>query len=136
LHDDVSALYSFGYGLSYTTFEFSNLKLEKSMITKDESTRIYVDIKNSGKYPGEEVVQMYIRDLFSSVTRPVKELKGFQKIQLNPGEQKTVSIEILPEHLAFTNINMDYIVELGDFEIMVGNSSCDQDLHKIILKVI
>lgn len=135
LFDDISALYPFGFGLSYSKFGFSNLKLEKSTIHRNESTRVLVDVKNSGKYAGEEVVQMYVRDLFSSVTRPVKELKGFRKIHLEPGESKTVTIEILPEHLSFTNINKEYTVEPGDFEIMVGSSSRDEDLTKILLKV-
>ena len=78
---------------------------------------------------------MYIRDKVSSVTRPVKELKGFERITLAPGETKTVSLEITPEHLAFYNIDMKYVVEPGEFEIMVGNSSRDQDLQKVILRV-
>lgn len=136
LFDDISALYPFGYGLSYTEFSFSNLKLEKESIRRDESTRVVVEVKNVGKYAGEEVVQMYIRDLFSSVTRPVKELKGFKKIHLEPGESKTVTLEILPEHLSFTNINKEYVVESGDFEIMVGNSSMDENLTKVLLTVV
>jgi beta-glucosidase len=78
---------------------------------------------------------MYIRDKVSSVTRPVKELKGFERITLAPGETKTVSLEIAPEHLAFYDIDMKYVVEPGDFEIMVGNSSRDQDLQKVTLRV-
>ena len=78
---------------------------------------------------------MYIRDLFSSVTRPVKELKGFQKVSLKPGESKTVTLEITPDSLAFYDINMKYVVEPGDFEIMVGNSSRDEDLQKVVLTV-
>jgi len=136
LADDISALYPFGYGLSYTSFSISNLRLEKSTIRVDESTKAYVDVTNTGSREGEEVVQMYIRDLFSSVTRPVKELNGFKKISLKPGETKTVSLEILSEHLAFTNINMNWTVEPGEFEIMVGSSSRDQDLIKILLNVI
>jgi beta-glucosidase len=135
LFDDVTPLYPFGYGLSYTRFSFSNLRLEKSTICPDDSTRALVDVKNTGKHRGEEVVQMYIRDLVSSVTRPVKELKGFKKICLEPGESKTVALTIAPEHLAFININMEYTVEAGDFEIMVGNSSRDEDLEKVILHV-
>ena len=96
---------------------------------------MYINVKNTGKVAGTEVVQLYIRDLVSSVTRPVKELKGFKKISLNPGESAAVSLTILPEHLAFTNINMEYIVEPGEFEVMVGSSSRDEDLQKIILKV-
>ena len=135
LFDDISALYPFGFGLSYTTFSFTALRLEKSSIRKDEPTRVLVDVKNTGRRAGGESVQMYIRDLFSSVTRPVKELRGFKKIYLEPDESKTVALDILPEHLAFTNIDMEYGVESGDFEIMVGNSSRDQDLAKTILHV-
>ena len=88
-----------------------------------------------GHRAGDEVVQMYIRDKVSSVTRPVKELKGFQRITLEPGKTKTVSLDITPEHLAFYNIDMKYVVEPGEFEIMVGNSSRDQDLQKVLLRV-
>lgn len=136
LQDDVSPLYPFGYGLSYTKFLLSNLQIEKSIINKDESTFVSVNVKNIGKYVGEEVIQLYIRDVFSSVTRPVKELKGFKKIRLEPGETQKVEIEILPEHLAFTDINMEYKVEPGSFEIFVGTSSRDEDLMKVLLTVI
>jgi beta-glucosidase len=136
LKDKISALYSFGYGLSYTTFQFSNLRLENSTIKPGESTRALIDVKNTGNREGREVVQLYIRDMFSSVTRPVKELKGFEKINLKPGESKTVALTISPESLAFTDINMDYVVEPGEFVIMVGNSSKDEDLQKVILNVI
>ncbi|HCA80650.1 MAG TPA: beta-glucosidase [Bacteroidetes bacterium] len=135
LFDDISALYPFGYGLSYTNFLYSNLKLERARIGKFESTRVLVDVKNTGTRAGAEVVQMYIRDLISSVTRPVKELRGFRKIFLKPGETATVSLDILPEHLAFTNIDKEYVVEAGDFAIMVGCSSRDQDLMNTILHV-
>ena len=135
IFDDITPLYPFGYGLSYTTFKFSNLRLEKSTICKDESTKVLVDITNTGKHRGEEVVQMYIRDLVSSVTRPVKELKGFKKIRLEPGEAKTVTFNLSPEHLAFTNIDKKFMVENGDFCIMVGNSSKDEDLLKVLLQV-
>ncbi|MGE5486657.1 MAG: fibronectin type III-like domain-contianing protein, partial [bacterium] len=93
------------------------------------------DVTNTGKREGTEVVQMYIRDVVSSVTRPVKELKGFRKVTLKPGETKTVEIEITPELLAFYDINMKYVVEPGDFEIMVGNSSRNEDLQKVTLQV-
>ena len=127
-----SALISFGLAAS----DFLNLRLEKSTIRIDESTRVFIDIVNTGLREGEEVVQLYIRDLFSSVTRPVKELKGFEKIKLKPGEISRVALPITPESLAFTNIDMEYTVEPGDFEIMVGNSSRDEDLQKVILHVI
>ena len=135
LFDDVSPLYPFGFGLSYTTFSFKKLRLAKKKIRPGESTRVLVDVTNSGKRPGTEVVQMYVRDRVSSVTRPVKELKGFQKILLRPGETQTVAIEITPESLAFYDIRMKYVVEPGEFEIMVGKSSRDADLQKVILTV-
>ena len=94
-----------------------------------------MDVTNTGKRAGSEVVQMYIRDLVSSVTRPVKELKGFQKIFLKPGETGTVAIDIKPESLAYYDVKMNFGVEPGDFEIMVGNSSRDQDLQRVILSV-
>jgi beta-glucosidase len=135
LFDEITPLYPFGYGLSYTTFSLTNLRLEKTAMRSKESTRVLIDVKNTGKYQGEEVVQMYIHDLFSSVTRPVKELKGFKRVDLKPGEVKTVAFEITPEHLAFTNIDKKYTVEPGDFEILVGNSSRDQDLARVILRI-
>jgi beta-glucosidase len=136
LSQDIQPLFHFGFGLSYTTFTFSNLKLEKSSIRINESTKVFVDVKNTGTRAGQEVVQLYIRDLISSVTRPVKELRGFKKISLQPGEVKTVALTISPEHLAFTNIDEKYVVEPGDFEIMIGNSSRDSDLQKVTLTVL
>ncbi|HQT91861.1 MAG TPA: glycoside hydrolase family 3 C-terminal domain-containing protein, partial [Candidatus Kryptobacter bacterium] len=136
LFDDITPLYSFGYGLSYTRFGFSNVRLEKSTIAPDETTRVLVDITNNGKITGQEVVQMYIHDVVSSVTRPVKELRGFSRITLKPGESKTVAFTISPELLRFTAIDMVSTVEAGDFEIMVGNSSRDEDLKKVILHVV
>jgi beta-glucosidase len=135
LFDDVSPLYPFGFGLSYTTFALKNVRLKKKSISVKDSTQVLVDVTNTGKRAGAEVVQMYVRDCVSSVTRPVKELKGFQKIFLQPGETKTVALEITPESLAFFDINLKYTVEPGEFEIMVGNSSRDEDLQKIILTV-
>ena len=135
LFDDVSPLYPFGFGLSYTTFAFKNPRLAKNKIRRNESTRLLVDVKNTGKRAGAEVVQMYVRDCVSSVTRPVKELKGFQKISLRPGEAQTVALDITPESLAFYDIHMKYVVEPGEFEIMAGNSSRDTDLQKVILTV-
>jgi beta-glucosidase len=135
LWDDVSPLFAFGYGLSYTTFEISNARLADAAIARDGKTQVQVDVKNTGEREGAEVVQMYIRDLFSSVTRPVKELKGFKKVSLKPGESVTVTIDITPDLLSFWDINMEYVVEPGDFEIMVGSSSRDEDLTKLILKV-
>ncbi len=136
LFDDISALYPFGYGLSYTSFCFTNVRLEKSVIGLDESTKVLVDVKNSGSRAGDEVVQVYIRDVVSSVTRPVKELKGFKKVSLKPGESQSIAFTVSPEQLSFTNVDKDFVVEAGDFEIMVGNSSRDQDLTKVMLHVV
>ena len=135
LFDEVSPLFAFGYGLSYTTFKIQNVRLEKKTIRTSGSTRVFADVTNTGKREGAEVVQMYIRDAVSSVTRPVKELKGFQKVTLRPGEKKTVSFEITPDLLSFYDINMKYVVEPGEFFIMVGNSSRDEDLSKVTLTV-
>jgi beta-glucosidase len=135
LFDDVSPLYAFGYGLSYTTFELENARLVKSRIAKKRSTQVLVDVVNTGNRAGSEVVQLYIRDLVSSVTRPVKELKGFKRVWLEPGERTTVTLDITPGALAFFDVNMKYVVEPGDFEIMVGTSSRDADLTKLALRV-
>ncbi|MGH7497201.1 MAG: glycoside hydrolase family 3 N-terminal domain-containing protein [bacterium] len=135
LFESIEPLFAFGYGLSYTQFRFGAPRLENTVMRPDESTRVVVNVTNIGDVAGDEVVQMYIRDRVSSVTRPVKELKGFQRITLAPGETKTVALEITPEHLALYDINMDYVVEPGEFEIMVGNSSRDEDLQKIVLCV-
>ena len=135
LFDDVSPLYAFGYGLSYTTFAIGNLRLSRKTIGRDGAARVLVDVTNTGKREGTEVVQMYIRDLVASVTRPLKELKGFEKVFLRPGETKTVAFQIAPESLAFYNIDMEHVVEPGGFEIMVGHSSRDCDLQKVVLRV-
>ncbi len=135
LFDDVSPLFPFGFGLSYTTFEFSRVRLTKARIRPGQSSRVLVDVKNTGKRAGTETVQVYIRDKFSSVTRPIKELKGFTKVSLRSGQTKTVSLDITSESLAFYDVDMNYVVEPGDFEIMVGNSSRDLDLQKLVLTV-
>jgi len=135
ISQDIKPLFHFGFGLSYTNFKFENLRLENNNINSGESTKVLVDVKNTGTCEGSEVVQMYIRDVVSSVTRPVKELKGFKKIKLKPDETKTVSLSVLPEHLAFTNIDMNYVVEPGDFEIMIGSSARDEDLVRVLLHV-
>lgn len=136
LFDEITALYPFGFGLSYTTFEFSNLRIEKPVIESDESTKVMVDVTNTGEREGHEVVQLYIRDKYSSVARPVKELRGFEKVLIQPGETKTISLEITPEKLSFYDINMNYTVEPGEFIVMAGSSSRDKDLLKDTLTVI
>ena len=135
LFDDVSTLFAFGFGLSYTTFEIKNPRLTKKKIATKCSTQVQVDVTNTGKREGTEVLQLYIRDLVSSVTRPIKELKGFKKVRLQPGETTTVTLDITPDALSFYDVNMKYTVEPGDFAIMIGNSSRDADLHKLTLQV-
>jgi beta-glucosidase len=135
LFDDGSPLYAFGYGLSYTTFEISQPRLEKASIGKAETVKVLVDVKNTGNRKGDEVVQMYIRDRISSVTRPVKELKDFKRVTLEPGEQKTVELLITPDKLSFYDINMNFTVEPGEFDVMVGNSSRTEDLKMVRLTV-
>lgn len=133
LFTETSALYPFGHGLSYTNFKYTNLHLEKSTITASESVTVSVDITNTGKRSGAEVVQLYIRDKVSSVTRPVKELKNYQKIMLATSETQTVKFIITPSSLSFYDLNMKYVVESGDFDIMVGTSS--EDYQSVLLKV-
>ncbi len=135
LFDDVSPLFAFGFGLSYTSFEIKNPRLTKKKIRTDGSTRVLVDVTNTGKRAGAEVVQLYIHDLVSSATRPIKELKGFQKVWLEPDESTTVTFDITPALLSFYNVDMKYVVEPGDFELLVGNSSRDADLQKLTLQV-
>src|SRR5262249_12021577 len=110
LFDDVSPLYAFGYGLSYTTVSVSNVSLNQPRIRRDGATVVRADVTNTGKRPGAEVVQMYIRDFVSSATRPVKELRGFKKVWLKPGETKSVELPITPESLAFYDVDMRYVV--------------------------
>jgi len=135
LFDDVSPLYPFGFGLSYTTFRIADVRLEQPSIRRSESTRVTATVTNTGQRRGTEVVQMYIRDRVSSVTRPVKELKGFVKVWLEAGASTTVSIDITPESLAFYDIDMNNVVEPGEFEIMVGTSSRREDLQIVTLEV-
>ncbi len=127
-------LYEFGYGLSYTTFEYSDLQLSSNSLNKDNSLDVKVTLKNTGKYKGKEVVQLYIRDLFASVTRPVKELKGFEMVELKPGESTQVSFKIDKEMLSFYNNNYDFVAEPGDFKVFVGGSSKTQLEESFILK--
>jgi len=127
-------LFPFGFGLGYTTFKYDNLRLTQPKIGPGGQTTVKVDVTNTGKVAGEEVVQMYIRDQVSSVTRPVKELKGFQRIMLAPGETKTVELSITPDKLAFLDVNMKRVVEPGLFDIMVGPNSVD--LKSVQLEVV
>ena len=126
-------LFPFGYGLSYTTFAYSNLRVSPEKIAPAGKATVTVDITNTGKVAGDEVVQLYIRDMVSSVTRPVKELKGFERITLRPGEKRAVSFELTPDKLSFLNENMEWIVEPGEFSIMVGGNS--RDVQAVMLEV-
>ena len=125
-------LFPFGYGLSYTTFDYSDLYLAKTNISANDSTTISCKITNSGKVAGEEVVQLYVHDELASVSRPVTELKGFQRIFLKAGESKTVSFVINPEMLSMLDINLKKIVEPGDFRMMIGASCKDIRLRGIL----
>lgn len=130
---DNSALYPFGYGLSYTTFGYSNLRLSSPTMNNGGSLKVSVDVSNTGNVDGEEVVQMYIQDVTGSVTRPVKELKGFKKIFLKKGEKKTVDFEISENDLRFYNIDMQFVAEPGDFNVYVGGSSAGGLKDKFVL---
>ncbi len=116
-------LYAFGYGLSYTTFEYANLKISSDKMKFDDTLKVTVDVTNTGDYDGKEVIQLYIRDLVGSVTRPLKELKAFQKINFKKGEKQTVTFEISVEDLKFYNSDLDFVAEPGTFQVFVGTDS-------------
>jgi beta-glucosidase len=136
LFDSPAPLYPFGYGLSYTRFTVDNVRLAQDTIARDGATQVLADVTNAGARHGTEVVQMYVRDCISSVTRPVRELKGFTKVALAPGETRTVALDITPDSLAFYDIDLNYNVEPGGFEVMVGTSSREEDLAKVVLNVV
>lgn len=121
----ITPLYPFGYGLSYTTFKYSDVTLSSSKLTDRDSIVVSVKVNNTGDYDGEEVVQLYVQDLVGSVTRPVKELKGFKKVMLNRGEEKTVSFTINEKNLRFTASDMKYKSEPGKFNVYIGTNSVD-----------
>jgi beta-glucosidase len=123
-------LFAFGHGLSYTRFAASSLKVHTKELAAGETLRVEVDVENTGEREGTEIVQLYINDTYSSVTTPVKELKGFQRVDLKPGEKKRVLFEVPYERLALVNEDLETVVEPGAFEVMVGGSSRDGDLLK------
>lgn len=127
-------LYPFGYGLSYTTFAYGDVKLDKTTMNINGEITATVTVTNTGKYDGSEVVQLYLRDLVGSVTRPVKELKGFEKIFLKAGESREVSFKITSDLLKFYNYNLDYVCEPGDFDVMIGGNS--RDVKKASFKLL
>jgi len=118
-------LFPFGYGLSYTTFEIGTPKLSSGRIGIDGSVKVAVDVRNTGSMQGDEVVQLYVRDVASSITRPVKELKGFRRVSLQPGATTTVEFTLGKDAFAFWNEDMKYVVEPGEFNIMAGPNSAD-----------
>ncbi len=128
-----SPLYPFGYGLSYTTFEYSELKLSDNTMTKDGKIVASAKIKNTGNYRGKEAVQLYIRDVKGSCVRPVKELKGFEKIELDIGEEKTVSFEITEPMLRYFTQKLEHVSEKGEFEVFIGKDSACQPFAKFNL---
>jgi beta-glucosidase len=133
LFDTTEPLWPFGYGLSYTTFAFGEPRLSSATIAPDGSTSVEVAVTNTGSRAGDEVVQLYLRDLVSSVTRPVKELVGFERLHLAPGESRTVRFEVGGAQLAFFDRQMRRVVEPGEFELMVGTDSVD--LRRVTLTV-
>ncbi len=118
-------LYPFGFGLSYTTFTYGDLKVDRSQLSANKTLTVSVDVSNTGNYDGKEVVQLYLRDMVGSITRPVSELKGFQKVFLKAGETKTVTFTVTPEDLKFYNYDLVYDWEPGEFKVMIGGNSAD-----------
>jgi beta-glucosidase len=116
-------LYPFGFGLSYSTFTYENITLSSDKINPNSEITVSVNVTNTGKMKAKEVVQLYLKDEIGSVTRPEKELKGFEKIELNPGESRTVSFTITPKMVEFTGLTMEKTLEAGDYTVMVGTSS-------------
>jgi beta-glucosidase len=127
-------LYAFGYGLSYTQFSYGDVSLSNGTITKGQSTKAKVTVTNSGSYDGEEVVQLYIHDVYASVTQPVKKMIGFQKIFLKKGESKAVEFTITEDDLKFYNNNLQRVSEAGEFTVFIGTSSDNVKSTKLVLK--
>jgi beta-glucosidase len=133
INDDNKPLFPFGFGLSYTTFSYSAPRLANDSITTRGRTTVSVDITNSGRLAGDEIAQMYVHPRYSSVTRPVKSLRGFARIHLKPGETQTVTFPITPDLLSYHDIDMNYGVEPTDLDVMVGPSSVET--QKVLLKI-
>lgn len=127
-------LYPFGFGLSYTTFNYSDIKLSSNTLTKGKTITASITLSNTGKYDGQEVVQLYIRDLVGSITRPVKELKGFQKVSLKAGESKNITFTLTENDLKFYNSDLKFVAEPGDFKVFIGINSRDVKEASFTLK--
>jgi beta-glucosidase len=127
-------LYPFGFGLSYTTFEYGDIKLDKKEMTTSDSISVSIDVTNTGALGGSEVVQLYVRDLVGSVTRPVKELKDFKKIYFSPGEKKTVTFTVNIDDLSFYNSDLKWVSEPGEFILFVGGNSRDVKEAGIVVR--
>ncbi|PZU13219.1 MAG: beta-1,3-glucosyltransferase, partial [Chryseobacterium sp.] len=125
-------LYPFGFGLSYTTFEISDLELNQSKFAENDTIITKVNVKNTGSKAGSEVVQLYVKDLLASVSRPIIELKGFKKVELNPGESKQILIEVPVKELQFLDSTMNWGIERGTYRVFVGNSSKNLPLKQNI----
>jgi beta-glucosidase len=125
LFDTTEPLFPFGFGLSYTTFAYGTPRLSAARIAADGVTTLSVDVTNTGDRAGDEIVQLYIRDVTSTITRPVMELKGFHRITLRPGETRTLTFDVGPDQLSYIGLGMRRVVEPGTFTLMVGTSSAD-----------
>jgi beta-glucosidase len=132
--DTTRPLFPFGYGLSYTTFGYANVRIAPARIGRTQRATVSVNVTNTGPRAGDEVVQLYIRDAVSMATQPVKQLRGFRRVTLKPGETRTVTFEIGPEHLAYHGADMKRVVEAGRFDVMVGGNSTD--VHSVALDVV
>lgn len=129
-----SQLYPFGYGLSYTNFNYSKPELSNSEIGVSDTLKVTVEVQNTGERVGEEVVQLYIRDLFASITRPVKELRDFKKVKIEPAQSKTVSFVLSREDFSFYNQYSEEVVESGKFKIFIGTNSRDVQETEVAIK--
>jgi len=126
--------FPFGFGLSYTTFEYKNLKLDKLTYAKAEKVNVSVELTNTGIFDGKEVVQLYIRDVSASLSRPVKELKGFELVELKKGETKTIRFTLTENELGFFDNDGNYLVEPGTFKVFVGTNSDEVKETEFVLK--
>jgi beta-glucosidase len=118
-------LFPFGFGLSYTTFKFENVSVNPQRVKPEQSAVVRVDVTNTGSREGDEIAQLYIHQRVASITRPVKELRGFRRIHLQPGEKQTVEFQLTPDALSLLDVNMKRVVEPGEFDVMVGPSSAE-----------